>query len=1154
MNKKMLVLRASLLPARAPFRFSHASFFFQNGCGPIMRAVKEALIQRSIACARHNSFLTAPTACHITVCLSSATGAMPLFSSTSNVHINGGAFYKIGRDFNVQSIRLPGVDEILEGLEFGIDQESDRRLEGPERTANRSGARMLPYDTSHRRQVTSQPHQEGQHTSSGTALAAISLPYPFPAPSQHGAPFRPSEQLPPLKYPLECHVHGAGSSTPVINGHLARESHSTRLGPRSHLPAGAQPNAASSPMVDNNLVFPWNRPPDAPATIIDGGTFFSGNINKIQHHGEAGFHILSRAIASDALHDSAERFPQPQCHPDTRTRMLDVLCNWAHGIEPPEKRTSHDPVDPDASDDDESLPPQDGEPSSPILWLYGPAGSGKSAIAQSLCQKLNAEDRLGGAFFFKRGHLSRGNASKLFPTIAYQLARLLPEFKQFVSQIIEDDPAIVARSLSAQLQQLIINPCQKSYLSRPVSVIIDGLDECEGDDIQEEILRSIGNATRREVLPILFFISSRPESHICEVFEDPSLTQSHRPLNIEQSFQDVRKYLLDQFARIHAEHRTMAMVPSPWPPFEVVEQLVQKSSGYFIYASTVIKFVDDKRFKPVDRLNIVLGIKDSISGSPFDNLDQLYHHILSGVPVEFRPQLVGWLAVNAGGIYNELTIPDAERLLELEPGGLRLMLRGLNSLLDIPPPEDALNFPSVHHASFPDFLANPSRSGPFYVGSPEVRSRLAYQMLKAFSYTYDMPLLKPEEVPAWGLIVDGFKYITSAEPTPNLLQLVQSINPIFFFGYRYRESEEATQFTKWLKTFNPPPEGCIRLWENYTFMLRCCEAWSSHPPLQEQHSNCDNIWPLLSPQLIKILQVCGLGAGTLKEGCNLMRIHYLLDMSWEELGAAICPLREIVGSDWALLSGLVHSNKTLLVQREQSPFLLGLAMGALRAAALPLEAYPHCVVTEGCGLILRGCPPSDDLLQALSELKTVAMTISDLKNIVQWLKVAFFPQFLLWGYPLIRLSNNFRIPRTGVGMNAGGSFACDRGIDALHLTGLKRGDGRSPLLLRFEHRIMKWPNVGQSDARVKYANTNRGGILYVMPTTRFEPPLFRSPFLEGVGVAAYTLGLKHYVEDAANFEVQETRSTNQGLTEVTSKRRDGCRVGAVGSIDSSVPE
>ncbi|KAJ7899395.1 hypothetical protein B0H13DRAFT_1481802, partial [Mycena leptocephala] len=83
-------------------------------------------------------------------------------------------------------------------------------------------------------------------------------------------------------------------------------------------------------------------------------------------------------------HNSAQRYPQPKCHRETRTEMLENLWNWTHNLR------------------------------NRIIWLYGPAGAGKSAIAQSLCLKLEAEGCLGGAFFFKRGHLSRGNGNKLF--------------------------------------------------------------------------------------------------------------------------------------------------------------------------------------------------------------------------------------------------------------------------------------------------------------------------------------------------------------------------------------------------------------------------------------------------------------------------------------------------------------------------------------------------------------------------------------------------------------------------------------------------------------------------------------------------------------------------------------------------------------------
>ncbi|KAJ7236333.1 hypothetical protein C8J57DRAFT_1088195 [Mycena rebaudengoi] len=465
---------------------------------------------------------------------------------------------------------------------------------------------------------------------------------------------------------------------------------------------------------------------------INGGNFVNVGVSA------AGLHLLHRAIAGDAVHDSAEIFPQPHCHPNTREKLLDVLSRWGSGIEPPRNWTSKEDEE---NHEPASTSDEDNEPGSGILWLYGPAGSGKSAVAQSFCQRL-MDGRLGGSFFFKRGHPSRGNARRLFPTIAYQLALLRPELKQIISQIIENDPAIVDRSFSKQLQDFIIGPCQNSCLSQPVSIIIDGLDECDGEDIQREVLRSIGNVVCQERVPILFFIASRRESHIRETFAEPCLDGFHRSLNIEQSFHDVRKYLLGEFDRVHREHQTMDTVPFPWPSSEIVEDLVHKSSGYFLYMSTAIKFIDDTRFRPVDRLDIILGIKSSICGSPFDPLDQLYHQILCGVPIDFRPQVLGILGIIASDF--DLGISGIEQLLELETGDLRLILRGLHSVIEIPEEESRL---SVHHASFLDFLNNLSRSGPFCAHSSQCRTILTRHLLKAFSH--DDPLLNRPRHVAW---------------------------------------------------------------------------------------------------------------------------------------------------------------------------------------------------------------------------------------------------------------------------------------------------------------------------------------------------------------------------------------------------------------------
>ncbi|KAJ6618024.1 hypothetical protein B0H10DRAFT_1796182, partial [Mycena sp. CBHHK59/15] len=276
-----------------------------------------------------------------------------------------------------------------------------------------------------------------------------------------------------------------------------------------------------------------------------------------------------------ALHDSGDSFPQPRCHPETRTEMLDNLWRWSEGMDPADS----------------------------ILWLYGPAGAGKSALMRTFAEQSQDAGCLGGSFFFKRGHASRGNAKMLFATLAYQLALYIAPFKATISQIIQADPSIVGKAMVIQLQKLIMQPFQLvGNFLRPI-FIIDGLDECKCKDIQQEILRIIATAVHGATPPFRMIIASRPESYLCDLFRGDHLHGLYRPFNIEQAFEDVAKYFRDEFARIHQEHQgTMEAIPSPWPSPRQMEALVNKSSGYFIYASTVIRFIDDKDFRPVERL------------------------------------------------------------------------------------------------------------------------------------------------------------------------------------------------------------------------------------------------------------------------------------------------------------------------------------------------------------------------------------------------------------------------------------------------------------------------------------------------------------------------------------------------------------------------
>ncbi|KAF7348929.1 putative nwd2 protein [Mycena venus] len=160
----------------------------------------------------------------------------------------------------------------------------------------------------------------------------------------------------------------------------------------------------------------------------------------------------------------------------------------------------------------------------------------------------------------------------------------------------------------------------------------------------------------------------------------------------------------------------MKNIPTPWPSPQTLKILIERSSGYFVYAATVIKFVDDKYFWPYQQLDIIIQSLPLDLESPFAALDQLYIQILKGVPTRHLCVLSDILSAVAH-FQSHFTLGDLEELLGLEPGNAELILRPLHSVLQIP--EAMWAQIEVHHASFLDFLKDETRSSCFYVGSEE---------------------------------------------------------------------------------------------------------------------------------------------------------------------------------------------------------------------------------------------------------------------------------------------------------------------------------------------------------------------------------------------------------------------------------------------------
>jgi hypothetical protein len=405
----------------------------------------------------------------------------------------------------------------------------------------------------------------------------------------------------------------------------------------------------------------------------------------------------SPLFSHTAAYDSEQRYPYPRCHPGTRAATLNEINCWL-----------------------------DSEPSSKaILWLHGPAGAGKSAIAQTIAEQYAELGRLAASFFFFRTDPSRNARTYLLPTLTVQIAIAAKDKRAVLDDMLKADPGSVHRT--GGFVDILAALFEDSDAPHPYPlVVIDGLDECSGNADQHHILNDIRKLLNRGV-PLRFLIVSRPESQLREAFHDPALRQLTLEIPLYgdyRSREEVRDYLQYEFSRICDSPKhltTLQNMSKPWPSNCVIKQLVDKSDGYFIYPSTVIRFIDTSEYDTcVELLDQVLN-KHAVPGaSSFNELDKLYMQILLPCPSTHRnllKRILGFCVFPMNVLW--FSVRHVEQILKLPAGKVTAMLRGLRSLVHVEEAASGGRAFYVYHTSFTDFLVDSSCSGAFYVDKDE---------------------------------------------------------------------------------------------------------------------------------------------------------------------------------------------------------------------------------------------------------------------------------------------------------------------------------------------------------------------------------------------------------------------------------------------------
>ncbi|KAH7332908.1 WD40-repeat-containing domain protein [Rhizoctonia solani] len=188
-----------------------------------------------------------------------------------------------------------------------------------------------------------------------------------------------------------------------------------------------------------------------------------------------------------------------------------------------------------------------------IYWMNGMAGTGKTTIACSLAQALEASGQLGGSFFCSRASPECRDANRIIPTIAYQLARFSTPFRAALFNVLDCDPDLSSRNITSQFEGLLKGPLMESKDRLPGTtvVIIDALDECDSPSAVRLVLEVLLKFTSG--LPIKFFVTSRPDPRIYDKMSQNAHSQGMMHLHeIERSIvqADIERYLKAELSHL----------------------------------------------------------------------------------------------------------------------------------------------------------------------------------------------------------------------------------------------------------------------------------------------------------------------------------------------------------------------------------------------------------------------------------------------------------------------------------------------------------------------------------------------------------------------------------------------------------------------------
>jgi hypothetical protein len=345
------------------------------------------------------------------------------------------------------------------------------------------------------------------------------------------------------------------------------------------------------------------------------------------------------------------------------------------------------------------------------LWLNGMAGTGKSAISTTFARNMHDASLLEATFFVDRQVADRRDPHRIVQSLAFDLAVHDQLRLEALWSSLCANPNITDMPLRDQVRELIKKPLD-SRCSETLVIVIDGLDECNpsaGAELLSTLVTYLGK------LPIKLFVASRRDPNVIESFGAIVYSEvclQKRP--VDEVHKDVRS-LWEDGLNVLCQKRCLV----DWRSTISIDVLVNLTGYLFVYATTVLKIIQNTVDSPITKLQELLKLSISGTGSEIafgapdrrSPLQDLYLHVLTEAVKDDDRHVNSEYVIRLHDILEvvffarePLTVSALAELLEVDVNGLQGSLSTLHSVLIVPDTADRLGVIRPFHQSFRDYV------------------------------------------------------------------------------------------------------------------------------------------------------------------------------------------------------------------------------------------------------------------------------------------------------------------------------------------------------------------------------------------------------------------------------------------------------------------